>query len=32
DSQLKVYVGGSHGICTTHKQQINGDLLNFIQS
>ena len=32
DAQLKVYAGGSHGICTTHKQQINQDLLNFIQS
>lgn len=32
DAQLKVYTGGSHGICTTHKQQINGDLLSFIQS
>lgn len=32
DSQLKVYAGGSHGICTTHKQQVNQDLLNFIQS
>jgi non-heme chloroperoxidase len=32
DSQLKVYEGGSHGICTTHKHQINEDLLKFIQS
>ncbi len=32
DARLKVYPGGSHGICTTHKQQINEDLLQFIQS
>ena len=31
DSDLKVYHGGSHGICTTHKHQINDDLLAFIQ-
>lgn len=30
DATLKVYEGGSHGICTTHKQQINQDLLEFI--
>lgn len=32
EATLKVYPGGSHGICTTHKQQINDDLLAFIQS
>lgn len=32
NAQLKVYKGGSHGICTTHKQDINVDLLTFIQS
>ncbi|MBP2168849.1 non-heme chloroperoxidase [Erwinia toletana] len=32
NGQLKVYPGGSHGICTTHKDQINADLLAFIQS
>ena len=32
DGQLKVYPGASHGICTTNKQQINEDLLQFIQS
>lgn len=31
DATLKVYEGGSHGICTTHKQQINQDLLEFIR-
>ncbi|QFH72333.1 alpha/beta hydrolase [Enterobacter sp. E76] len=30
DATLKVYEGGSHGICTTHKQQINQNLLEFI--
>ncbi|WP_058913152.1 alpha/beta fold hydrolase [Entomohabitans teleogrylli] len=27
----KVYKGGSHGICSTHKDQINSDLLAFIR-
>ncbi|WP_058911147.1 alpha/beta fold hydrolase [Entomohabitans teleogrylli] len=30
--QGKVYKGGSHGICSTHKDQINQDLLDFIRS
>lgn len=32
DAQLKVYPGGSHGICTTEKDKINQDLLVFLQS
>ena len=28
---LKVYPGASHGLCTTHKDEINADLLEFIQ-
>lgn len=32
DAELKVYKGGSHGICTTHKQQINEDLLAFLNN
>jgi non-heme chloroperoxidase len=28
---LKVYPGASHGLCTTHKDQVNQDLLTFIQ-
>jgi non-heme chloroperoxidase len=32
NSTLKIYPGGSHGICTTQKDQINNDLLAFIQS
>ena len=32
DAELKVYKGGSHGICTTHKQQINEDLLAFLKN
>ena len=28
----KVYQGGSHGICSTHKDQINQDLLEFIRN
>src|SRR3989454_550724 len=29
---LKVYKGASHGLCTMHKDQVNEDLLAFIQS
>jgi non-heme chloroperoxidase len=29
---LKIYKGGSHGICTTEKNQVNEDLLTFIKS
>ena len=29
---LKVYKGASHGMCTTHKDQVNQDLLAFIKS
>ncbi|WP_435947541.1 alpha/beta fold hydrolase [Dryocola sp. BD586] len=32
DAQLKVYEGGSHGICTTEKDRINADLLAFLKS
>lgn len=32
NSHLKIYKGGSHGLCTTHKDQINADLLAFIES
>jgi non-heme chloroperoxidase len=28
---LKVYQGGSHGMCTTRKDEVNADLLAFIQ-
>ena len=30
-SVLKVYNGAPHGICTTHKDQVNDDLLAFIK-
>jgi non-heme chloroperoxidase len=29
---LKVYAGYPHGMCTTHADVINADLLEFIQS
>jgi non-heme chloroperoxidase len=29
---LKVYPGLPHGMCSTHKDQINADLLAFIKS
>src|SRR6266478_6471020 len=29
---LKTYQGASHGLCATHKDQLNEDLLTFIQS
>jgi len=28
---LKIYPGASHGLCSTHKDQVNADLLAFIQ-
>lgn len=28
---LKIYPGASHGICTTHKDQVNQDILAFVQ-
>ena len=30
-STLKIYPGASHGLCSTHKDQINADLLVFLQ-
>ncbi len=32
NSTLKIIPGGSHGMCTTLADQINGDLLSFLQS
>ena len=32
DATLKVYPGLPHGMCSTHKEQINADLLSFITS
>jgi non-heme chloroperoxidase len=29
---LKVYKGAPHGLCTTHKHQVNEDLLGFLKS
>jgi non-heme chloroperoxidase len=29
---LKVYEGAPHGMCTTHKERVNADLLTFIES
>ena len=31
-AQLKIYKGAPHGICTTHKDLINADLLAFMQA
>ena len=31
-STLKIYPGGPHGLCSTHKDQINADLLAFFQA
>jgi non-heme chloroperoxidase len=30
-AELKVYEGAPHGLCTTHKDRVNADLLAFIQ-
>ena len=32
NAQLKVYPGGSHGMCTTEKDKVNADLLAFIKT
>lgn len=32
DAKLKIYKGAPHGMCTTHKDQVNQDLLAFIKS
>jgi non-heme chloroperoxidase len=29
---LKVYKGAPHGLCTTHKDQVNEDLLAFLKT
>jgi len=31
-AQLKVYAGGSHGMCTTEKDKVNADLLAFFKA
>jgi non-heme chloroperoxidase len=31
NATLNVYKGASHGMCTTHKDQVNEDLLAFIK-
>lgn len=31
NAQLKIYKGAPHGMCSTHKNQINSDLLDFIK-
>lgn len=31
NSQLKIYPGAPHGLCTTHKDEINADLLSFMK-
>ena len=30
-AELKIYEGAPHGMCTTHKEKVNADLLEFIQ-
>ncbi len=32
NAQLKVYKGGSHGICSTEKERVNADLLAFFKA
>jgi len=31
-TQLKVYPGAPHGLCSTHKDQVNADLLAFLKA
>jgi non-heme chloroperoxidase len=32
NAMLKIYKGAPHGMCTTHKDKVNADLLEFIKS
>jgi non-heme chloroperoxidase len=32
NTTLKVYKGAPHGMCTTHKNQVNEDLLAFFKA
>jgi non-heme chloroperoxidase len=32
NARLKVYPGAPHGLCSTHKDQVNADLLEFLKS
>jgi non-heme chloroperoxidase len=32
DALLKVYPGAPHGMCSTHKDQVNADLLAFLKA
>jgi non-heme chloroperoxidase len=32
NSTLKIYPGASHGLCTTHAEQVNADLLTFLKA
>ncbi len=32
NARLKVYPGRSHGLCSTQKDEVNADLLSFLQS
>jgi non-heme chloroperoxidase len=32
NATLKVYKGAPHGLCTTHKHQVNADLLEFLKA
>jgi non-heme chloroperoxidase len=31
-AQLKIYLGSPHGVCTTQKERVNADLINFIRN
>ena len=31
EHELKIYKGASHGLCSTHKDQVNGDLLAWLE-
>jgi non-heme chloroperoxidase len=32
NATLKIYEGAPHGMCTTHKERVNADLLTFLES
>ena len=32
NATLKIYKGAPHGLCSTHKEQVNADMLAFIKT
>jgi len=32
NARLEIYKGAPHGMCSTHKDQVNADLLSFVRA